>query len=63
MRICGRQDVNFAADSPCRCSKHIKTPSPPSYHVRAFEGERSVEASSGYVNMCALQLHLDSTCT
>ena len=31
-------DANFAADSPCRCSKHLRTPSPPAYHVRTIVG-------------------------
>ena len=46
-KLCGRQDNNFAANSPCRCSKHLTTPSPPAYHVRTVIGERSLETSSG----------------
>ena len=53
--LCGRQDANFTANSPCRCSKHIQTPSPPAYHVRTVTGEQSLEASSGCVNMCAFE--------
>ena len=45
---------------PCRCSKHIMTPSPPAYHVRTVLGERSLETSSGYVNMCVFQFRENS---
>ena len=58
-KLWGRQNANFAADSPCHCSKHLTTPSPPAYHVRTIVGEISLETSSGYVNMCSFQFRED----
>ena len=37
----------------------LTTPLPPAYHVRTIVGERSLETSSGYVNMRAFQFWED----
>ena len=42
---------------PAAAASTLKTPSPLAYHVWPFEGDPSLEASHGYINMCAFELH------
>ena len=56
-KLCGRQDANFAAFSPCcSCKHHTQTPSPPAYHVQIYENKHSIKPTSGYLDMHSFQL-------
>ena len=51
--------TGYADNRTLTSQPHIMTPSPPAYHVWTVIGERSLETSSGNVNMCVFQLRED----